>query len=206
MKDKKKLRFECIRCGNCCTDKNTLVNLTYLDILKIKNSLDLDINEVLDFLGFYIFDKLLTEGDKRRMIIPPIETEKGLAFIGLIKNSLGGCYFYDSQNKKCLIYDIRPMFCKTFPFSFGLIDDLNTLATNNIDIFYTEKGKLYCPGIGAEAPFINTDSWTKLGINALKELKKNSVVIEDWNKQVKEKKKTATVKNFLYEIFKVNNL
>ena len=68
MKDEKKLRFECIRCGNCCTDKDTLVNLTYLDILRIKKGLKLDIKEVLDILGFYIFDKTLTSEDKKRMV------------------------------------------------------------------------------------------------------------------------------------------
>ena len=50
MKDLKKLRFACTRCGNCCTDKDTLVNLTFLDILRIKDGLKLDLKEVLDIL------------------------------------------------------------------------------------------------------------------------------------------------------------
>ena len=35
MDDKKEFRFQCVNCGHCCTDKNTLVNVTYKDILLI---------------------------------------------------------------------------------------------------------------------------------------------------------------------------
>ena len=153
------LRFSCIRCGNCCTDKNTIVNLTYFDILRIKNGLGLDLNEVLDILGFYKFDKPLTLEDKKRMTITPIETERGLAFVGLLKNSLGGCYFYNSNDKNCLIYNLRPIFCQTFPFSFSLLDKQIVDNIDIPDIFYTEKGKEYCPGIGNNSPFIDEDYW-----------------------------------------------
>ena len=170
MNDMKNLRFACIRCGNCCTNKDTLVNLTYLDILRIKNGLNLNVNEILDILGFYIFDKTITNEDKKRMITPPIITEKGLAFIGLLKSSLGSCYFYDSTNKKCLIYDLRPIFCHTFPFSFKYMENKKNQANNKIDIFYTEKGKQYCPGISKEAPLINYNYWIKLGKKTLEDL------------------------------------
>ena len=201
----KNLRFSCTRCGNCCTDKNTLVNLTYLDILRIKNGLNLDINEILDIIGFYIFDKPLTSEDKKRMIITPMETERGLAFIGLLKNSLGGCYFYNSKNKKCLIYELRPMFCQTFPFSFRLLDGKKDETNSKIDIFYTEKGKQYCPGIGNEAPFIDNDYWIKIGRKTLKALKQNYKVIKEWNKSVRKGKIIPTTKKFLITIFNLND-
>jgi len=204
MNNKKKLRFTCTRCGNCCTDKNTLVNLTYLDILRIKNGLDLNLNELFDILGFYTFDKPLTSEDKKRMTLTPIETERGLAFIGLIKNSLGGCYFYNSKDKRCLIYNLRPMFCRTFPFSFELIDKKNDDTNSDIDIFYTEKGKQYCPGIGEEGPFIEEDYWIELGRKTLEELKKNHLIIEKWNKSAKNGKIQPTVKNFLLKILEIN--
>lgn len=201
----KSLRFSCIRCGNCCTDKNTLVNLTYLDILRIKNGLNLDIDEILDIIGFYIFNKPLTKEDKKRMIITPMETERGLAFIGLLKNSLGGCYFYDSKNKKCLIYELRPMFCQTFPFSFKLLDENKDLTNNNINIFYAEKGKQYCPGIKNEAPLINNDYWIRIGRRTLKDLKQNYKVIKEWNDSVRKGKIKPTPKKFLTTIFDLNN-
>jgi len=205
MNDIKNLRFECTKCGNCCTDKNTIVNLTYLDILRIKAGLKLDVNEVLDILGFYVFDKNLTNKDKKRMIISPISTEKGLAFIGLLKSSLGSCYFYDSTNKKCLIYDLRPSFCQTFPFSFKYMENKKNETNNKIDIFYTEKGKQYCPGISNKASLINYNYWINLGKRTLEELEKNFKIIKDWNESVNKEKITPTVKKFLLTIFKLNN-
>ncbi|MFX1418241.1 MAG: YkgJ family cysteine cluster protein [Promethearchaeota archaeon] len=201
MNSKKNLRFKCTRCGNCCTDKNTIVNLTYLDILRIKVGLKLDLNEILDMLGFYVFDKDLTNEEKKRMSITPITTEKGLAFIGVLKRSLGSCYFYDFKNKKCLIYELRPLFCQTFPFSFKYIEN----ETNaKLDIFYTEKGKQYCPGISNNAPIINYDDWNKLGKEVLEELEKNHIINKEWNESVENKMVIPTVKNFLLNIFKLN--
>jgi len=200
----KKLRFECTRCGNCCTDKNTLVNLTYLDILRIKKGLDLDLDEVVDIIGFFIFEKSLTIEDKRRLIITPIETEKGLAFIALLKNSLGDCYFYSSEKKKCLFYNLRPMFCRTFPFSFQVLDEKEGGTNNLINIIYTEKGKQYCPGINNEAPLIDTKYWMPLGKETLKDLKNNHEVIIKWNESVKKGKLIPTVKKFLLTIFELN--
>jgi len=198
------LRFVCTRCGNCCTDKQTIVNVTYLDILRIKNGLKLDLDDVLDILGFFVFDKKLTNNGKKKMIISPIVTEKGLAFVGLLKNSLGGCYFYDSINNKCIIYNLRPIFCRTFPFSFRLLDENE--AKSEIDILYTEKGKEYCPGIGGKSPFIDQDHWITLGRKTLEDLKKNDKIIEGWNEKVKKGDTTPTVKNFLLTIFKLKKL
>lgn len=30
------------------------------------------------------------------------------------------CFFYDYQDKKCLVYDIRPLDCRLFPFDIRL--------------------------------------------------------------------------------------
>ena len=199
------LRFVCTRCGNCCTDKETLVNLTYLDILRIKNGLKLDIEETLDILGFYIFDKTISEEIENKMVMSPIETERGSAFVALRKNNLGVCYFYNSIKKKCSIYHIRPMLCRTFPFSFRLLDEKNNENKNNIQIIYTEKGKQYCPGIKNEAPLINYEEWKKLGKKTLQELKINHKVINDWNEWVKKGKSSPTAKKFLNILFDFND-
>ncbi|MFW9989121.1 MAG: YkgJ family cysteine cluster protein [Candidatus Odinarchaeota archaeon] len=201
----KSLRFSCIRCGNCCTDKNTIVNLTYLDILRIKKGLGLNLNELLDTLGFYIFDKPLTSENKKRMIITPIESELGLTFVGLLKNSLGSCYFYDLKEKKCVIYSIRPMFCRTFPFSFGLSDKGNIEHDDAIEIFYTEKGKKYCLGIRDDAPIIDKDYWIEIGRKTLQELKKNHKIIQEWNNLIKNGKIKPSVKKFLSMISRITD-
>ena len=93
MRSTKDFRFKCTRCGNCCTDKNTIVNVNYSDILKIKKGLNLMLNETIEILGFYTYDKEPAAEDRKKMVISPIRTEKGLAFVGLLKEDSGACYF-----------------------------------------------------------------------------------------------------------------
>ncbi|MFX1572556.1 MAG: YkgJ family cysteine cluster protein [Promethearchaeota archaeon] len=202
MKKKQEYRFECIRCGKCCTDKDTIVNLTYLDILRIKNGLRLELKEVLEIIGFYMYDRKLTSKQLNQMVISPLLTEKGPAFIGLIKDKKGCCYFYDEKTSKCLIYALRPLFCRTFPFTFNYSSNEKN---REIEIFLTEKGKQYCPGISSEAPIINLDDWIELGNKAFKELNKNFIVIKKWNKSVKCGSIIPSIKTFLLNIFKLKN-
>ncbi|MFX1311493.1 MAG: YkgJ family cysteine cluster protein [Promethearchaeota archaeon] len=200
MENKKELRFECTRCGSCCTDKNTLVNLTYLDILRIKNGLSLNLSEVLEIVGLYIYKIKITTKELNKMVISPLQTEKGPSFIGLIKDKRGFCCFYDEKNHKCLIYPLRPIFCRTFPFSFTYSSNKKK---SEIELFYTEKGKQYCPGIGFSAPIINLNKWIELGKKTIKELNKNFILIKEWNKSVKEGHIIPSIKNFLLNIFKL---
>lgn len=208
MEDKKEknkeFRFECTRCGNCCTDKNTLVNVTYLDILRIKKGLNLTLEEVIEILGFYFFDNILSLEDRKKMVISPIQTEKGLAFVGLIKKPSGSCFFYDESNKKCSIYGLRPMFCKTFPFSFRIFFDKKDKTRAKIKMFYTEKGKQYCPGIKNDAPLIEDDDWIKVGKKAIEDMNDNYFIMEKWNEVVKGGKISPTVRNFLLTIFNLD--
>ena len=196
-------RFECTKCGNCCTDKNTIVNVTYLDILRIKNGLDFTLNEVNEILGFYVFDKKLAQEELKKMVLSPIETEKGLAFIGLMKKASGECYFFNSQTKKCSIYTVRPMFCRTFPFTFRIVFDKQDKTKAKIIMFYTEKGKNYCPGIGLEAPIIDEKEWIKIGKTVIEEMNDNHFIAEKWNEAVRKSKITPSVKNFLLGVFKL---
>jgi Fe-S-cluster containining protein len=199
------LRFVCTRCGNCCTDKNTLVNVTYWDILRIVKGLKLDLTESLEIFGFYVFDKNLTSTNLKKMVIPPVKTEKGLAFLSLMKNSQGECYFYDFANKKCLIYDLRPMFCKSFPFTFNPIHDKKESGEESIEILYTEKAKKYCPGISNESPPVDYKYLIKLAKNTLKGLKDHYTFIVQWNKEVTDKKVSPSAKNFLRTIFNMHD-
>jgi len=195
MENPKKLRFVCTRCGNCCMDGNTLVNVTYLDILKITKGLKLDLTESLEIFGFYVFDKNITNSNLEKMVIPPIKTEKGLAFLALIKNSQGECCFYDKTNCKCLIYDLRPIFCNSFPFTFS--------NGENIEIMYTEKAKKYCPGIENNSPFVDLKKLKELGKKTLNELKDNQLFILNWNKEVSSGRISASAKNFLSKILNI---
>jgi hypothetical protein len=139
------------------------------------------------------------------MVVSPIETEKGLAFTGLLKNNLGECYFYDKKKMKCLIYQIRPMICRTFPFSFDLLNDTINKDIGDIETFYTEKAKSYCPGIGSDSPVIEYDYWIKIGIETLKLLKNNDQFNDKWNKSVNNGKVIPNVKNYISRIYKTNH-
>ena len=204
MLSSRKLKSVRTRCGNCCTDRNTLVNVTHLDILRIIKGLKLKLEESLEIFGFYVYDKELTPITLKKMVISPIETEKGLAFIGLIKNNEDKCYFYDKKNNKCLIYNLRPMFCRSFPFSFIPSSDKESITKEKIEIIYTEKAKKYCPGIGNDAPLVDIDYWFKLANRIQRELKDNYSFNENWNDSVKNKEISPSAKNFINRIFGLN--
>ena len=108
------------------------------------------------------------------------------------------------KNKKCLIYSIRPAFCRTFPFFFKKV--LNKNNEIEIQILYTEKGKEYCPGIDKNSPVINKDNWKNLGVKTLEQLNQNDVIIQEWNKGVKTGKLIPSVRNFISMILKLKKL
>lgn len=201
--DQKNLRFKCERCGNCCTDQNTIVNVTFSDIQRIKDALDLTLEELNHILAFYIFEEEMSEEDRKKMVVSPVETEKGLAFVGLRKKSDGSCYFYNRKSKKCRIYKARPDFCRTFPFSFEVVDEKEDTSTTNIKIKYTEKGNQYCPGIGDEAPPIDQQKWLQHGKQTIENLNKNYHIMEEWNEAVRKGEVERSAMNFLKAIMKI---
>jgi uncharacterized protein len=180
-------KFECNRCGTCCTDNKTIVNITITDLNRLKNGLNLNIDELLEITSFYVLQEMHSSVALEKMVIPPIMTEKAKSFIALRKNEEGCCIFYDKKKKKCRIYSIRPCFCRTFPFSFSQNE------YKKVNIIITEKGKRYCEGINDKAPLINIEYWKSLGKKALKDLEKNANFIFNWNK----KEKNPTARKFL---------
>lgn len=185
-----KFKFECTRCGTCCTDNKTIVNLTITDLNRLKNGLKLDLDELLEITSFYLFNESPNSEIIDKMVIPPINTERGKSFIALRKKVDGHCIFYNQEKEKCRIYSIRPCFCRTFPFSFRLLEN------DKIEILITEKGKQYCPGLNEHAHLINVEYWKSLGVKTLKDLEKNTAFILDWNKQ----EKSPTAKKFLKKV------
>jgi Fe-S-cluster containining protein len=204
MEDKKEFRFQCINCGNCCTNKNTIVNVTYKDILLIKNGLKLTIDESLETLGFYVFEKPPTNEELKKMVVPPIKTEGGLAFVGLLKNNSGGCIFYDYENKRCKIYKLRPKFCRTFPFSFKIKLDKIDKEMKEIEISLTDKGQEFCEGFKEEFPPIQKDEWIQLGKETIESINDNKVLIEKWNEAVRSGKIEASARNFLLTVMNLD--
>lgn len=200
MNSEDQVKFECVQCGNCCKDPNTIVNLCYTDILRIKKKLNLDLDELLEIVGFYIFADDLNEDVKKRLVIPPLETERGLSFIGLLKSKTEACIFYDSEKKICKIYSIRPNFCRSFPFTFH-----SERNSERLIISITKKGKEYCLGLTPEAPLINKSQWLELGKIVAKDLQQNLKFINHWNLLVRKKRIKPSAKEFLRKVLELND-
>ena len=200
---KTKLKFKCIHCGSCCTDINTIVNLTYNDILRLKDGLNLNIDEIIEILGFYVFKEIPSEYEIKKMVIPPIETENGLAFVGLRKYAHGNCIFYDEKQNRCPIYSIRPNFCRTFPFTFKLSQNREKSLEDRLEVRYTDKALEYCKGIDDSSPDIDIKAIKKLGKQVIEDLARNNVLIQEWNQNVNNKKIIPTVRNFILTILNI---
>ena len=87
------IRFECLRCGTCCTGDPGIIRISMPEIRALG-----------DFLKMPIMD--LT-----RMHLRPIDTGFSIA-----EETDGRCRFYD---KGCRIYPVRPLQCRTYPFWFS---------------------------------------------------------------------------------------
>jgi Fe-S-cluster containining protein len=199
MNTEEKFNFKCVHCGNCCTDPSTIVNLSYSDLLRIQKGLDINLNELLEIVGFYIFTTKLDDSTRKKLVTPPLKTEKGFSYIGLLKEKNGQCIFYDNRDNRCKIYSLRPNFCRTFPFTFQYNQN-----SDELKILITDKGKDFCLGLTQDAPPIDKTYWLKLGERVLMDLKKNYRFIEQWNSLVKNKKVKASAKGFLQKLLKLD--
>jgi Fe-S-cluster containining protein len=192
----KPYRFVCTKCGNCCKDPNTLVNLTYIDIIRLQKYLKLKFNELIDIIGFYIFEKELTEEQRKHLVVPPIQTQRGLAFIGLKKDQKGRCLFLD-ENNMCKIYDARPNICRTFPFHFHSTPFKEPKPHLKIEMSYAQKAIEYCPGIGLPSPEVNPPEWLKTGEDTITYILAENVLIQKWHEAIHAKKIEATAENYI---------
>ncbi|MHA1719303.1 MAG: hypothetical protein DRO88_10005 [Promethearchaeia archaeon] len=188
--------FECLQCGNCCSDENTIVNLTYSDILRIQWELNLSYIELLDIVGFYMFSEPMTKEQKDKMVLPHIETQNGPAFLGLRKKDDGTCIFLN-KNKKCKIYAARPDICRTFPFHFHSSPHKEQMEKMDITMVYAAKAIEYCPGIRKSKHLIDNTKWMAIGKATIKNIFKDSIFIERWNKAVKNNKIKPFAENYL---------
>ncbi len=89
------LRFECIRCGECCSGEPGYVWVTKEEIRRIS-----------EFLG-------RTDGwlDKKHL------RRAGFRY-SLTEKQGGDCIFLkrDGENTSCAIHSVRPLQCRTWPF------------------------------------------------------------------------------------------
>lgn len=90
------LAFECTQCGNCCTGSPGFVWVTETDIEQIAEYLDKPIGEI-------------------RLLY----TRPARGKVSLTEYPNGDCVFFDGQSRRCQIYPVRPVQCRTWPFWNG---------------------------------------------------------------------------------------
>ena len=161
--------FECTKCGACCRDEYLLVTVTGSDIVKIGAVLGLGPNEILKALDFHIVsDGMTTPVGLERM--SSVATERGLAFMALKKMDNDDCIFL--KEDLCMIHPVRPLVCKSFPFSF---DESNGQRTWGLS-----AKKEICPGLGI-GPQISETEIDEIAETILPDMQKYREFTEDWN-------------------------
>ena len=105
----------CSTCqARCCTGESGYIHVSTTEIEKISHFLHLDIEE---FMQKFLFKHGYRYSIKERKFGDNYE-----------------CAFYDREANGCVIYEVRPMQCKTFPFW--------DYYKNRVD-----ELKLECPGV-----------------------------------------------------------
>jgi Fe-S-cluster containining protein len=200
---KKPFRFRCTQCGACCADKTTLVNLTFWDLDRFQQQLDLDVDGLLDIIGFYVFETAPTPDQLKKMVLPPIPTEHGPAFMALKKNPDGKCIYLNEDNR-CKIYTARPDICRCFPFHFHSSPGLQPQPKLDITMTIAEKAKQYCPGFGLPAPFVKPKDWMTAGSDTIRHILSEHILIKKFTDAVNANKITPTARNYLLTVVELN--
>ena len=136
--------------------------------------------ELMEVVGFYTFKDANVEEYMAQMIYTPIETEQGLAYIGLIKDKDSRCVFLDEDNT-CKVHQHRPSICRSFPFTFLMSEDGKKISGTT---GYTNKGIEYCPGITNKSDIVKKKKINELLVQNLAEIAADAKMAEGWNNMV----------------------
>lgn len=108
--------FECQRCSRCCRKEPGIVMLTVEDFEKARKNLNMGVEEFIKECCKEVY-------------------KDGLVFVGLKEKKNYDCIFWSNG---CLIYEDRPLQCKTFPYWPYLVE--------YPEFWAAEKKR--CPGLG----------------------------------------------------------
>ncbi|MBN1932430.1 MAG: YkgJ family cysteine cluster protein [Desulfobacterales bacterium] len=111
------LRFECQRCGVCCTGGPGTVYVDKAEIARIANYLKLPTVEFIDQYLYPYRDSYSIKEDE-----------------------FGNCLFYQSG---CHIYSTRPLQCRTFPFWFENLRSKENWRRLGRECPGVDRGRLY---------------------------------------------------------------
>ena len=178
-------QFECTKCGACCRDEYLLVTVTGSDLVKISAILGLGPDEILKALDFYIVsDGMTTPIGLER--ISSVATEQGLAFMALKKMENGDCIFL--KEDLCMIHPVRPLVCKSFPFTFDESESERTWGLS--------AKKEICPGLGTGPQITETDI-DEIASTILPDIQIYREFTEEWNAN----QDSPTVRDLMIAIF-----
>ncbi len=140
----KKFTYSCIRCGNCCRERNIWLNLPQAE--KIANQLGITLTEADD----RIFHRC--SGEKTELDTFLSTHARKMRLIG------DTCPFLDridDDHTSCAIYSIRPSICRCFPFSYSiLVSNQLILVLPALD----STGTVSCKGFRASKEHGNVKS------------------------------------------------
>lgn len=111
------IRFECRRCGDCCTGDPGLIRIS-----------EEEIRILADFLK-------MTAPDLIRIHLRPIASG-----FSVVEDSDGSCRFYDNG---CRIYPVRPLQCRTYPFWFSQMRTIQQWEKTRCECPGIGSGALY---------------------------------------------------------------
>ena len=126
------LRFECQRCGNCCTGEPGFIFVDKHEAVKIAQYVSQDLSSFIDeYLYLFRTGYSIKEHDD------------------------GRCLFY---REGCAIYPVRPMQCRTFPFWFENLRSQKKWRRVTRECPGIDKGPLYSKEQIIENIHISIDS------------------------------------------------
>lgn len=186
---KNPVNFRCTKCGACCSDPRLFITVTVQDIHRWFLFGE-ELKTILNVIGFYVFNQEEKEMLQEKLLTIPLETEKGPAFIGMLRGSDGRCMMLDEE-KKCKIYELRPMACRQFPI--GISEDLDNKKTI---IGVSPFAVKICEGLGI-GKRIKTEELIDLAKDSQFAIEGDRIFIGKWNEMVQNKEVEPTVENFL---------
>jgi len=135
---KTKFTFKCTRCDACCLDRGP-IPITFWDLEMWARK-----GVVANFMPYLdIYQKPDGSIDLILKPLPPVKKEEGegppqgpFDAVPIEELLEVKCPLYNKDDKKCLIYDNRPLSCRTYPLEF---DGKNFIVVD-----------ADCPGIGEE--------------------------------------------------------
>lgn len=186
---KNPINFRCTKCGACCSNPRLFITITVQDIHRWFIFGE-ELKTILKVIGFYIFKEEDKPALQEKLMTIPVQTEKGPAFLGMLRDPYGRCLMLD-EKKQCKIYELRPMACRQFPI--GISEDSENKKTI---IGVSPIAVEICEGLG-QGKRIKTEDLIELAKDSKYAIEGDIVFIEKWNEMVQNKEIEPSVENFL---------